>query len=72
LATENVLRRAKHELAQLQAWYECVQQGQRQLIFVSGEAGIGKITLAERFRPKSTPGSPKGSEGFASSQGASS
>ena len=37
------------ELGQLQAWYERVQQGQRQLIFLSGEAGIGKTTLVEHF-----------------------
>src|SRR5262249_35078134 len=37
------------ELAQLEAWYARVQQGQRQLIFVSGEAGIGKTTLVEHF-----------------------
>jgi DNA-binding winged helix-turn-helix (wHTH) protein/predicted ATPase len=39
----------EHELAQLQAWYERAQQGERQIIFVSGEAGIGKTTLVERF-----------------------
>src|SRR5262249_16912397 len=39
----------EHELARLQAWYELVQQGERHLIFVSGEAGIGKTTLAEHF-----------------------
>jgi DNA-binding winged helix-turn-helix (wHTH) protein/tetratricopeptide (TPR) repeat protein len=37
----------EHEVAQLQAWYERVQQGERQIIFVSGEAGIGKTTLVE-------------------------
>jgi tetratricopeptide (TPR) repeat protein len=39
----------EHELAQLQAWHERVQQGERHIIFVSGEAGIGKTTLVERF-----------------------
>jgi predicted ATPase len=39
----------EHELVQLQAWYERAQQGERQLIFVSGEAGIGKTTLVEHF-----------------------
>ena len=37
------------ELAQLQTWYERVQQGEQQITFVSGEAGIGKTTLVERF-----------------------
>jgi len=36
-------------VAQLHAWYERVQQGERQIIFVSGEAGIGKTTLVEHF-----------------------
>src|SRR5262245_55408776 len=39
----------EHELTQLQAWYARVQQGERYIIFVSGEAGIGKTTLVERF-----------------------
>jgi DNA-binding winged helix-turn-helix (wHTH) protein/tetratricopeptide (TPR) repeat protein len=39
----------ERELAQLQAWYARAQQGERQMIFVSGEAGIGKTTLVERF-----------------------
>ena len=39
----------EYELAQLQAWYERVQQGERHITFVSGEAGIGKTTLVERF-----------------------
>jgi GTPase SAR1 family protein len=47
LATPFVGR--EHELAQLQAWYARVQQGERQIVFVSGEAGIGKTTLVEAF-----------------------
>lgn len=39
----------EHELAQLQAWYERARQGEQQIVFVSGEAGIGKTTLVERF-----------------------
>jgi hypothetical protein len=39
----------EHELTQLQAWCARVQQGKRQIIFVSGEAGIGKTTLVEHF-----------------------
>ena len=37
------------ELAQLQAWFEVAQSGQRQIVFVSGEPGIGKTTLIEAF-----------------------
>ncbi len=33
----------------MQAWYARVQQGERHIIFVSGEAGIGKTALVERF-----------------------
>ena len=36
-------------MAQLQVWYARVQQGKQQIIFVSGEAGIGKTTLVEHF-----------------------
>jgi DNA-binding winged helix-turn-helix (wHTH) protein/tetratricopeptide (TPR) repeat protein len=37
------------ELAQLQSWYSQVLEGQRRLIFVTGEAGIGKTTFVEAF-----------------------
>ena len=37
------------ELAQLQAWFEVARSGQRQIVFVSGEPGIGKTTLVEAF-----------------------
>jgi predicted ATPase len=37
------------ELAQLQSWYSHVLEGQRQLIFVTGEAGIGKTTFVQAF-----------------------
>jgi DNA-binding winged helix-turn-helix (wHTH) protein len=46
----------EHELAQLQAWYERVQQAERQIIFVSGEAGIGKTTLVEHFLAQAPAG----------------
>src|SRR6266545_5764276 len=45
----------EHEVAQLLAWYEHVQQGERQIIFVSGEAGIGKTTLVEHFLAQVQP-----------------
>ena len=37
------------ELAQLQSWYSRVLEGQREVIFVAGEAGIGKSTFVEAF-----------------------
>ncbi|MCY4389946.1 MAG: AAA family ATPase [Desulfurellaceae bacterium] len=37
------------ELAQLQTWFEVARSSQRQIVFVSGEAGIGKTTLVEAF-----------------------
>jgi DNA-binding winged helix-turn-helix (wHTH) protein/predicted ATPase len=38
-----------HELSQLQTWSERARQGEQQIVFVSGEAGIGKTTLVEHF-----------------------
>lgn len=37
------------ELAQLRDWWEKARRGERQIIFVTGEAGIGKTTLVEAF-----------------------
>ena len=37
------------ELAQLHQWLENALQGKPQIVFVSGEAGIGKTALAETF-----------------------
>lgn len=37
------------EWGQLQAWYEKARTGERQIIFISGEAGIGKTALTEAF-----------------------
>jgi DNA-binding winged helix-turn-helix (wHTH) protein/predicted ATPase len=37
------------ELQQLHSWLEKARRGERQAVFVSGEAGIGKTTLVERF-----------------------
>ena len=37
------------ELARLQQWWAQAQQGQRQIVFVMGEAGIGKTTLVDAF-----------------------
>jgi predicted ATPase len=37
------------ELAQLQQWWTQARQGQRQVVFLTGEAGIGKTTLVDTF-----------------------
>ena len=37
------------ELLQLQQWWRTASQGQRQIGFVAGEAGIGKTTLVDAF-----------------------
>ncbi len=39
----------KTELSQLRQWYHQAMVGQRQLVFISGEAGIGKTTLMDAF-----------------------
>jgi DNA-binding winged helix-turn-helix (wHTH) protein/predicted ATPase len=47
LATHLVGREA--ELAQLHGWVEKALAGERQIVFVTGEPGIGKTTLVEAF-----------------------
>ena len=37
------------EFGQLQAWWERALAGERQVVFVTGEAGIGKTTLLQAF-----------------------
>jgi predicted ATPase len=39
----------ERELAQLQGWYAGVLDGQRRILFVTGEAGIGKTTMVQSF-----------------------
>jgi len=39
----------EEELQQLQQWFVQAQQGQRQVVLVSGEPGIGKTTLTQQF-----------------------
>jgi DNA-binding winged helix-turn-helix (wHTH) protein len=39
----------ERELAQLQAWFDTALSGERQLVFVTGEPGIGKTALVEAF-----------------------
>jgi DNA-binding winged helix-turn-helix (wHTH) protein/tetratricopeptide (TPR) repeat protein len=39
----------EQEMARLQQWFEVVQAGRRQVVFVTGEAGIGKTALVSTF-----------------------
>jgi predicted ATPase len=39
----------ERELAQLHSWFDKALSGERQLVFVTGEAGIGKTTLVDAF-----------------------
>jgi DNA-binding winged helix-turn-helix (wHTH) protein/predicted ATPase len=51
LSTQHsVLVGREPELSQLQSWLAKALEGQRQIVFVTGEAGIGKTTLMEAFR----------------------
>ena len=49
------------ELGQLHAWLENALAGERQLIFVTGEPGIGKTTVVETFLD--SVGAPRGVTG---------
>jgi DNA-binding winged helix-turn-helix (wHTH) protein/predicted ATPase len=39
----------EHALSRMQGWLERARTGERQVVFVTGEAGIGKTTLLESF-----------------------
>jgi predicted ATPase/DNA-binding winged helix-turn-helix (wHTH) protein len=44
-----VLVNREGELARLQQWFQDAYHGQRRVVFVTGEAGIGKTTLVDAF-----------------------
>jgi DNA-binding winged helix-turn-helix (wHTH) protein/tetratricopeptide (TPR) repeat protein len=46
----------EEELAQLQQWYLRALEGRRQVVFVAGEAGIGKTTFVQAFLESVTHG----------------
>jgi predicted ATPase len=39
----------QQEVARLEAWFQRATQGTRQLVFVSGDVGMGKTTVVEQF-----------------------
>jgi predicted ATPase len=39
----------ERELAQLHGWFDKALNGERQLVFVTGEPGIGKTTVVDVF-----------------------
>ena len=49
VSTPAVLVGRHAELAQLHQWYTAALQGTRQVVLVTGEAGIGKTTLVDAF-----------------------
>jgi DNA-binding winged helix-turn-helix (wHTH) protein len=48
----SIVGRAR-ELAQLETWLAQAEQGQRKLVFVTGEPGVGKTTLVDLFLARS-------------------
>jgi DNA-binding winged helix-turn-helix (wHTH) protein/tetratricopeptide (TPR) repeat protein len=38
-----------HALSRMRAWFDKVREGERQVVFVTGEAGIGKTTVLDAF-----------------------
>jgi DNA-binding winged helix-turn-helix (wHTH) protein/tetratricopeptide (TPR) repeat protein/energy-coupling factor transporter ATP-binding protein EcfA2 len=51
----------ERELARLQAALQCSRDGQRQIVFVTGEMGIGKTTLVNHLATAFLESGPRGS-----------
>jgi DNA-binding winged helix-turn-helix (wHTH) protein/chloramphenicol 3-O-phosphotransferase len=51
----SVLVGRETEIVQLHGWLEKALRGERQIVFVTGEPGIGKTTLAEAFLQQIAP-----------------
>src|SRR5215831_4078624 len=47
----------QQEVAQLEDWFQRAVQGTRQLVFVSGDIGMGKTTVVDRFLAHGAAGS---------------
>lgn len=58
LPTPSLMVARDRELAALHRQFEQMLQGQRQLAFISGEAGIGKTTLVDAFVAEVAAASP--------------
>ena len=43
------IRRTRHALSRMRRWFEKMRGGERQIVFLTGEAGIGKTTLLDAF-----------------------
>ena len=54
--TETLLIGRDADLARLHAWLDGAAQGTRQIVFVSGEPGIGKTTLVDAFLASAADG----------------
>jgi DNA-binding winged helix-turn-helix (wHTH) protein/predicted ATPase len=48
-ATSHGIVGRRGALTRMHAWLDRIRQGERQIVFVSGEAGIGKTTLLDTF-----------------------
>lgn len=46
---KSILVGREHELVQMQSWYSRALEGQRRVVFVAGEAGIGKTAFVQAF-----------------------
>jgi DNA-binding winged helix-turn-helix (wHTH) protein len=57
LGTASVVGR-EAQVYQLESWLEQARQGRRQVVFVTGEAGIGKTTLVHAFLAQVASGEP--------------
>lgn len=58
LQTTGPILGRQHEVATLEGWFQRAAKGERQLVFVSGEAGIGKTTVLGLFRARLARGAP--------------
>jgi predicted ATPase len=58
LQTPGPILGRQHEVATLEGWFQRAAKGERQLVFVSGEAGIGKTTVLGLFRARLAQGAP--------------
>jgi predicted ATPase len=47
----------QQEIARMEDWFQRATQGTRQLVFVSGDVGIGKTTVVDRFLAHCAAGS---------------